>query len=179
MQAEKRSRFLELYFHIVLALFALVSIGISILNGGDIQGLKSEILTFASITTLCLSLLIFGFKFGETAANHRACYLALQKLRAERKGTASELETAYIEILGHHPNHTSGDFKRLIVNNVLQRKQVLESPPGRTVELDRWDRVAFASAWLLVRIALIVFALMPFVMAIYGTFPEVSFAPAP
>lgn len=171
MNAEKRSRFLELYFHIILALFSLVSIGISILGGGDIQRLKSEILTFASITTLCLSLLIFGFKFGESAANHRACYLALQKLRAEGRETAAVLETAFIEILGHHPNHTSGDYKRLAVGNVWMRKQTLESPPGRAIELGRWDRFAFAGGWLLARFALFIFALMPFVMAVYGIMP--------
>jgi hypothetical protein len=168
MKAEKRSRFLDLYFHIVLASFALASIGISVLNNTSIGPLKEDMLTFTSITTLCLSLLIFGFKFGETAANHRSCYLALQKLRATKHDDHLSLERDYIEILGHYPNHTHGDYMRLAVSNILRAMQDLESPPGKKVTFDRWDRLVYFSGWILARFSLIVFALMPLVMALYG-----------
>jgi len=168
MKAEKRSRFLELYFHIVLALFALASIGISVLNLTNIDAIKESILTFASITTLCLSLLIFGFKFGETAASHRSCYLALQKLRASMQQDHTSLERDYIDILGHYPNHTNGDYMRLAVSNVLQPAQELESPPGKKVLLGFWKRTVYAGWWLFARLALISFALLPFLMALYG-----------
>lgn len=169
MKAEKRSRFLELYFHIVLASFALASIGVSVLNHDNIDALKESILSFTSITTLCLSLLIFGFKFGEAAANHRSCYLALQKLRATKHDDHLSMEKAFIEILGHYPNHTYGDYMRLAVSNIWGPVQNLESPPGERVVLDRWDRIVYAGGWLLARISLVVFALMPLVMALYGT----------
>ncbi len=169
MKAEKRSRFLELYFHIVLALFALASIGISILNHSNTDALKDSILSFASITTLCLSLLIFGFKFGETAANHRTCYLALQKLRATSNEDHLSLEKAFIEVLGHHPNHTYGDYMRLAISNILKPLQDLESPPGEKVVISSWERFVYGGGWLLARFSMIVFALMPLVMALYGT----------
>lgn len=179
MKAEKRSRFLELYFHIVLALFALASIGISVLNHTNIDAIKESILTFTSITTLCLSLLIFGFKFGEAAANHRSCYLALQRLRASKKEDHISLEKDYIDVLGHYPNHTNGDYMRLAVNNILEPVQELESPPGKKVMLGRWERMVYAGWWLLARLALISFALLPFAMALYGTGLLASIPPSP
>lgn len=170
MKAEKRSRFLELYFHIVLATFALTSIGVSILNYSCVNSINENIITFASITTLCLSLLIFGFKFGETAAKHRSCYLALQKLRASEHQDRSSLEKDFIEILGHHPNHTTGDYMRLAISNIWSSVQELESPPGKKVVFGFWDRFFYAGIWLLTRLSLIVFALMPLIMALlYGT----------
>ncbi|WP_300013580.1 SLATT domain-containing protein [uncultured Roseobacter sp.] len=169
MKAEKRSRFLELYFHIVLASFALATIGISVLNHSNVDAIKDSILSFASITTLCLSLLIFGFKFGETAAHHRSCYLALQKLRATKHEDHLALERAFIEVLGHYPNHTYGDYMRLAISNIWGSTQELESPPGKKVELGRWDRLVYAGGWLLARFSLLAFALMPPLMALYGT----------
>lgn len=169
MKAEKRSRFLDLYFHIVLASFALASIGISVLSRTSIDPLKEDMLTFTSITTLCLSLLIFGFKFGETAANHRSCYLALQKLRATEHSDHLALEREYIKILGHYPNHTYGDYMRLAVSNIWGPTQNLESPPGRKVTIDCWDRLVYASGWILARLSLIAFALTPLAMGLFGT----------
>lgn len=170
MKAEKRSRFLELYFHIVLATFALSSIGISVLNYTYIDSINDSIITFTSITTLCLSLLIFGFKFGETAAKHRSCYLALQRLRASEHQDRSSLEKEFIEILGHHPNHTSGDYMRLAISNIWSSVQELESPPGRKVVFSFWERLLYAGGWLLARFSLIIFALMPPIMVLlYGT----------
>ena len=169
MKAEKRSRFLELYFHIVLASFALASIGVSVLNHDNINTLKESILSFTSIITLCLSLLIFGFKFGEAAANHRTCYLALQNLRATKHEDHLSKEKAFIEILGHYPNHTYGDYMRLAVSNIWRPVQDLESPPGKKVVLNRWERLVYAGGWLLARFSLVVFALMPLVLGLYGT----------
>lgn len=168
MKAEKRSRFLELYFHIVLALFALASIGISVLNHTYIDRLEEDIITFTSITTLCISLLIFGFKFGETAANHRSCYLALQTLRATKHDDELSMEREFIKILGHYPNHTNGDYMRLAVSNICSETQELESPLGKKVTFDRWDRFVYACGWVLTRLSLIIFALMPLVLAFYG-----------
>ena len=168
MNAEKRSRFLELYFHIVLALFALSSICISVVGDAQSVRLNDSILSFASITTLCLSLLIFGFKFGETAANHRSCYLALQKLRACGEGATRIQEKAYIEVLGHYPNHTTGDYMRLAVSDIFRANQRLKSPNGETVKFGWWQRLSHAISWLIARMMLIVFATLPFILVFYG-----------
>lgn len=168
MNAEKRSRFLELYFHIVLALFALASIGTSVMGSAQQVRPNESILSFAAITTLCLSLLIFGFKFGETAANHRSCYLSLQKLRAGPETDHHKLEEAYIEILGHYPNHTTGDYMRLAISNMLKDEQRLESPDGSKVEIGWWQRLSYSLTWALSRILFIAFAVMPFALAWYG-----------
>lgn len=168
MKAEKRSRFLELYFHIVLALFALASIGISIVGDVSHARLNESILSFTSITTLCLSLLIFGFKFGETAAKHRSCYLSLQKLRATTQLDEETLNTKYVDILGHHPNHTSGDYMRLAISDLLQAQQALESPIGTKLCISWWQRSIYACTWILARLALAAFAAMPFILVGYG-----------
>lgn len=173
MNAEKRSRFLELYFHIVLALFALSSICISVVGAGENIRLSESIFTFASITTLCLSLLIFGFKFGETAANHRSCYLALQKLRAKSEELSQEKEQAYIEVLGHYPNHTTGDYMRLAVSDIFRAEQKLKLPNGNAVQLSFWRRLSYAMSWLIARLLLVAFAVLPFIVVLYGIdFPE-------
>lgn len=168
MNAEKRSRFLELYFHIVLALFALASIGISVVGDVSNVRLNDSILSFTSITTLCLSLLIFGFKFGETAANHRSCYLSLQKLRASDESNAQVLEDQYIETLRHHPNHTTGDYMRLATENIFQSEQSITSPDGKKVHLSRWRRTTFALGWVTSRVLLVSFGAMPFLLAGFG-----------
>lgn len=168
MNAEKRSRFLELYFHIVLALFALSSICISVVGGTQNVRINDGILSFASITTLCLSLLIFGFRFGETAANHRSCYLALQKLRASDEQAIQKQEEAYIEVLGHYPNHTTGDYMRLAVNDIFNAEQSLKSPNGQAVRLGRWRRLSYVASWLTARLMIIVFATLPFVLVFYA-----------
>uniref|UniRef100_UPI00249382A2 hypothetical protein n=1 Tax=Epibacterium ulvae TaxID=1156985 RepID=UPI00249382A2 len=81
---------------------------------------------------------------------------------------SSKFEIEYIEVLGHHPNHTSGDYMRLAVSNIFERIQKLESPPGKKVELGRWERCKYAIGWLIARIALLLFALMPLFMGAYG-----------
>lgn len=177
MNAEKRSRFLELYFHIVLALFALSSICISVVGDNQNVRFNDSIISFASITTLCLSLLIFGFKFGETAANHRSCYLALQKLRARSDKASQEQELAYTEILGHYPNHTTGDYMRLAVSNILQAEQTLKLPNGEALRLGWWRRLSYAFSWLTARIFLIVFAILPLGFVLYGIDFNQVFAP--
>lgn len=166
MNAEKRSRFLELYFHIVLALFALSSICISVVGETENVLLSDSILSFASITTLCLSLLIFGFKFGETAANHRSCYLALQKLRASGEQESRKQEVAYIEVLGHYPNHTTGDYMRLAMSNILCDEQNLKSSNGDAVRLGWWRRLSYAVSWLTARLLILIFASLPFVLVV-------------
>jgi hypothetical protein len=169
MQAEKRSRFLELYFHIVLASFALASIAVSVFNQNNLDTHKESILSFTSITTLCLSLLIFGFKFGEVAANHRSCYLELQKLRAMKSKDHLAIEQKFIEILGYYPNHTNGDYMRLAVSNVFRFDQELESPLGKKTKFSLWQRSVYVCGWLLARVSLVVFAIMPILMGLYGT----------
>ncbi|MBR2658233.1 MAG: SLATT domain-containing protein [Loktanella sp.] len=168
MNAEKRSRFLELYFHIVLALFALASICISVV--GDTQNIRlnENIFSFTSITTLSLSLLIFGFKFGETAANHRSCYLSLQKMRGSNESDDHKLEENYINVLSFHPNHTTGDYMRLAISNIFEDEQNLTSPDGNKVCIGWWRRLSYVTSWFLSRVLILAFAAMPFIIVGYG-----------
>ena len=168
MNAEKRSRFLELYFHIVLALFALVSIYISVMKDAQVILLDENIFTLTSITTLCLSLLIFGFKFGETAASHRSCYLSLQKLRWSNEKDCQKVNTTYIEVLGHYPNHTTGDYMRLVISNIFKDEQSISSPNGNKVCIGFWQRLSYLFGWALSRFLLVIFAAMPFIFVIYS-----------
>lgn len=117
MRAEKRNRFLEHYFHIVLALYALSAIGTSLYPIADTgNSIQKFIIPFASVFTLSISLLIFGFKFGESAAKHRSCYLELQKLDVSRITDAAELNEKYITVLGHYSNHSYSDFMKVALH---------------------------------------------------------------
>ena len=70
----------------------------------------------------------------------------MQKLRATEHSDHLALEREYIKILGHYPNHTYGDYMRLAVSNIWGPTQNLESPPGRKVTIDCWDRLVEVGA---------------------------------
>jgi len=124
MNAEIRNRYLEYYFHITLALFALSSIFIALFQNETNVSSFENILTFTTICTLSISLLIFGFSFGEVAAQHRSCYLDLQRLRIEDSGTEGSLNARYINTLSYVQDWPS---KGLCCTNRV--KDVFPLPP--------------------------------------------------
>lgn len=166
MRAEKRKRFLEHYFHVTLALYALASIAISVFQGSSTMANLPSIMTFTAICTLAISLLIFGFRFGESAAQHRTCYLELQKLRLENADTPQE--TIYINILGHHPNHSSADYMAVAVSNIFLWQQQLKDSNGNQIELSIFDRLSYSLYWVVIRVAGLAFFFSPIFLALYA-----------
>lgn len=168
MRAEKRNRFIEHFFHITLVLFALSSIFVALFHDpANVTGFEN-VLIFTSICTLSISLLIFGFKFGETAAQHRSCYLDLQKLRVVDEGTDADakLNTKYIDTLGYYPNHSTGDYFSVTISNIFSAKQDLEDSSGHPIEFSRFSRFSYSLTWVLIRLLAILLMMSPVVLAL-------------
>lgn len=177
MKAEKRKRFLEHYFHITLALFALASIAISLFQRNPSSDELGSIMTFTSICTLSISLLIFGFKFGESAAQHRSCYLDLQKLRMRGDLDVVQLNVEYIDTLGYYPNHSNSDYMSVAVSNVLLAAQNLKDPNGSPITFSYFSRISYSLYWLVIRLLVVAFLISPILLASAATgFLEVPWA---
>ncbi|WP_417247403.1 SLATT domain-containing protein [Celeribacter sp.] len=135
MKAERRNRFLEIYFHLLLAFYAISGIGNSILGSATNSEVNGAILLYISILTLSISLIIFGFKFGELATQHRTCYLTLQRILAPSfKG---DLNEKYISTIENLPNHKEIDFLRTVIDDPFSRKQSLKKPDGTPYEFSQ------------------------------------------
>ena len=162
IRAEKRNRFLEHYFHIVLAIYALSSIAVALYPMSDTStGTQRFLNSFTSVFTLSISLLIFGFKFGEAAAKHRACYLELQKLRESDCCGVTQLNNQYINTLGYYSNHTYTDFMHSVITNFFSSAQKINDPSGNPYVFSIMRRFGFLAllgvSWALA----IVFAIVP------------------
>ena len=164
MKAEKRKRFLEYYFHITLALYALASIAILLFQNAPATAGFGNIMTFTSICTLSISLLIFGFKFGESAAQHRSCYLDLQRLRIDNTNCAAELNQKYVNKLGYYPNHSTSDYMSIAVSNIFTGSQHLKDPNGISIEFSLFTRLSYSMYLLSSRILIVIFLLSPIIL---------------
>ncbi|SFG96803.1 hypothetical protein SAMN04488020_105160 [Palleronia marisminoris] len=161
MKAEKRSRFRESYFHITLALYSLAIISIPLLSKSGNADYVNAILTFSSVCTLSLGLLVFGFRFGETAAQHRSCYLDLQRLRESNPEDATSFNTKYIDTLGYYPNHSSQDYIAVVLSNPFKYQQELKDSEGRNIKLSAYTRLKYVSYWAISKLFFAAFAALP------------------
>ena len=169
IRAEKRNRFLEHYFHIVLALYALSSIAVALYPMADTStGMQRFLNSFSSVFTLTISLLIFGFKFGEAAAKHRACYLELQKLRESDCCDVSQLNNNYISTLGYYSNHTYSDFMHSVVTNFFSGDKQINDSSGKSFFFTKLQRFCFASFLFFSWAFACVFAVGPFLLFIFS-----------
>jgi hypothetical protein len=169
MKAEKRKRFLELYFHITLALFALASIAISLFQDPIDASRFGSVATFTTICTLSISLLIFGFKFGETAAQHRSCYLDIQKMRLIDNKEAPELNIQYIETLGYYQNHSLSDYMAVTISNVFVSQQNLQDANGSPIVFPAFSRATYSIQWIIIRALALAFLLTPIALTLFAT----------
>lgn len=169
MKAEKRKRFFENYFHITLALYAIASIAMSLFDKDEVYALGDGVITFTSVCTLSLSLLVFGFKFGETAAQHRDCYLGLQRLRLHPAQSENELNEKYIDTLSYYPNHSTNDYLAVVITNILFEKQSLNDSTGDPIRLSAATRVGYGVSWLALRLAGFAFFVVPIWLILYSS----------
>jgi hypothetical protein len=166
MKAEARNRRLEFFFHITLALFALSSIFVGLFQFETGFSGFDNILTFTSICTLSISLLIFGFKFGETAAQHRSCYLDLQRLRFQALDAENSLNEKYIDTLSYYPNHSTSDYMSVTISNIFSSKQSLKDSNGEPFLFSIFSRLKHAISWLTLRLLAVALALTPISLAL-------------
>ncbi|MBW6494015.1 MAG: SLATT domain-containing protein [Burkholderiaceae bacterium] len=141
MNAERRNRFLEIYFHLLLAFYAIAGIGNSILGNSTGLEVNGSILLYISILTLSISLIIFGFKFGEMAAQHRTCYLTLQRILDP--SFSGDLNEKYISTIENLPNHQEIDFMRLAIQDPFSRQQSLTNSDGVPYTFTRLQLVSY------------------------------------
>lgn len=141
MNAERRNRFLEIYFHLLLAFYAIAGIGNSIIGSATGSQVNGAILLYVSILTLSISLIIFGFKFGELAAQHRTCYLTLQRIL--EPNFAGDLNEKYISTIENLPNHQQIDFLRLAIQDPFSRTQILKKPDNTPYTFTRLQLLSY------------------------------------
>lgn len=133
MNAERRYRRYNQVSHLLLSWLSLSVIAWAVVRGSITQATGLDIYTaILSVFVFAFSVIIFGFHFGETAAQHRECYLRLQKLH-DGEQDERELNRLYHEILGGYSNHNSWDFESLILNRTLYSKRKLWDKDGNEI----------------------------------------------
>ncbi|MEO0666714.1 MAG: SLATT domain-containing protein [Pseudomonadota bacterium] len=119
MHAEKRFRKYDRVAHLMLSWLSLSVIAWAVVRGSITSTAHLDIYTaILSVFVFAFSVGIFGFRFGETAALHRECYLRLQKLY-DSEFEGNELKRQYYEILGGYGNHSDWDYESLILDRTL------------------------------------------------------------
>jgi hypothetical protein len=83
------------------------------------------------------SIISFGFKFGETAASFRECYLRLQKLYESSEGEA-KLSAEYHEILGGYGNHAERDYESFVLSRTLFDNKSIWDRRGNAIDWNPW-----------------------------------------
>jgi hypothetical protein len=66
-----------------------------------------------SVLVFGLSLIFYGFRFEQRAAQFRECYLALQRLYRS-DATPSQKMEKYAAILDQYPNHEEMDYEKVV-----------------------------------------------------------------
>lgn len=130
MHAENRYKSYSLVSHLLLSYYALIMIFISIFSNNLPPYLPLTQINIAlSTAILSASLIIYGFKFGETAQLHRECYLRLQRLLALVDDEKILVEK-YHEIISGYPNHSTNDYDDLVIDRTLTKKGTLGNSKG-------------------------------------------------
>jgi len=115
--AESRFNIYALVSHLALAWYAFLAIAFSIYqpNIAKVIGTEgaNQISLVISVLTFGLSLVIYGFKFEESARVHRDCYLRMQSLYQSAEPDAKKLDD-YRILLDHYPNHATKDYEELL-----------------------------------------------------------------
>jgi hypothetical protein len=133
MRAEKRYKTYSLISHLLLSYYAFLLIVHSIFsNPAATSPSSSQINLALSVAIFGVSIIVYGFNFGETAQLHRDCYLRLQRLLDLVKDE-HELLAEYHKILAGYPNHSNDDFEDLIIDRTFVRNTSLRNSKGPIV----------------------------------------------
>ena len=132
--AEKRYRKYDIMSHLVLSLLSAIVISLTLFKDLLPQGAPLETYTIVySIFILIASIVVFGFRFGETATLHRECYLQLQRLN-DSKQDADELIRCYHDILSSYPNHSDMDYECLVLGRTFPNLKGLKRLDGTHID---------------------------------------------
>lgn len=123
MYAEKRLRLYDWVAHLLLSWLSLSVIAWSVVRSSVENGVLIDLYTaILSVFVFAFSVIVFGFKFGENAAQHRECYLRLQKL-LDSGTSPDEFTQQYHEILAGYGNHGSWDYESVVLSLTLLNKR--------------------------------------------------------
>lgn len=137
MNSESRYRRYERVFHLLLSWLSLSIIAWAVVRGSVSQNAILDTYTaILSVFVFAFSIIIFGFRFGETAAQHRECYLRLQKLYADGQVDTNWREE-YYKILDAFPNQSTADYERVIIEKTVFDGQQLYRGPNDTIKSNK------------------------------------------
>lgn len=132
--AEKRLRKYDIISHLILVLLSVIVIALTLLKGTLPQQAPLDTYTVVySVFILAASIVVFGFRYGETATLHRECYLRLQQLHDSRE-PAEEIERRYHEILSSYPNHSDHDYECLVLGRTFLSAGGMSRPDGTPIK---------------------------------------------
>lgn len=133
MESHARFKRYDLFSHLVLTIYSVTLLGFSVfgakLESTLLGPYLSEISIVFSICVLSASLVIWGLRFGQTANEHKECYLALQKLYA-LKNADSEKQGTYQDILSKFPNHSEFDYNNMLFKKILMGNEKIRGTYG-------------------------------------------------
>ena len=134
MMAERRYKGYDGVFTILIATLSVLAIGMNLLALAHENSINASFYsTFIAVFILMISLIVYGFQFGQKATLHRECYLRLQKINSEIR-ELDALNSAYNEILGAYPNHSNRDYETFVVGETLFKKKSLIDSKGLPVK---------------------------------------------
>lgn len=93
-------------------------------------------------TGICL----WGFRFSETAAKHRDCYLKLGSLYSEYAGyneyTEKDLIDKYNEILLYYPNHGGIDYDDFLIDSIVLRGiEIINPKDNKAIYITKYKKI--------------------------------------
>jgi len=138
MVAEKRYRKYDYVFNLLLCWRSLtVATWATIRSSQPPSPMLDTYAAVISGLVFAFSIITFGFRFGETAASYRDCYLRLQKLHDSENDPAI-LNREYHEILAGCNNQGEQDFDDLVLSRTLFVKRHLRGKDGREITWTGW-----------------------------------------
>ena len=143
--SERRYRKYSLWTHSLISWYSMWLILLSLFSGtsSGVIPYYEQLLVAFSIAVFSLSLILYGFRFSETANQFRDCYLQLQSLYS-RASKTDDLATAYHDLLRPYPNHLSRDYEDLVVEMHYRHEKLFSS----TDDLVKPTRLMLAKYWL-------------------------------
>lgn len=153
MQAETRYKTYSLTSHLLLSYYALLMVVYSIFSDSITTSLSLAQINIALSTAIFgVSLIVYGFKFGQTAQLHRECYLRLQRLIA-LVDDEHELKVQYHEIIAGYPNHSAKDYDDLIIDRTFMKNESIYNSNGSvnwTNSMLGWKIIRLLTFWLII-----------------------------
>ena len=131
MNAEKRYRLYGIVSHLLVTYLAFLMIITTIFGDAlaPIVPFFPQINISIAVALFSASLIVYGFRYDETARAHRDCYLRLQRLLSTSHDDPKIIEK-YHEILGGYPNHSPRDYEDLVIERTFLKTEGLRNAEG-------------------------------------------------